>query len=77
MTYPNCPPITDPILEPICRPVVPYGTPIRQAIASGDTAQMQQQAAIAQAWLASNPGHPSAGEVSAALAELDAALHSV
>ena len=77
MTFPNCPPITDPILEPICRPVVPYGTPIRQAIASRDTAQMQQAAASAQAWLASNPGHESAGDVSAALAELDAALRSV
>lgn len=77
MTFPNCPPITDPILEPICRPVVPYGTPIRQAIASGDTAQMQQQAASTHAWLASNPDHPSAGDVAAALAELDSALKRV
>lgn len=77
MTFPNCPPITDPLLEPICRPVVPYGTPIRQAAASGDTAQMQEQSAAARGWLASNPEHPSAADVSAALAELDAALNGV
>lgn len=77
MTDPDCPPITDPILGPICGPMMPYGTPIRQAIASGDTAQMQQQAASAHTWLAANPDHPSAGDVSAALAELDAALQSV
>ncbi len=73
----DCPPITDPVLGPICGPMIPYGTPIRQAIASGDTAQMQQQSASAHAWLASNPAHPSAGDVSAALAELDAALGGV
>jgi hypothetical protein len=77
MTFPYCPPVTDPILEPICRPVVPYGTPVRQAIASGDTTQMQQQAASTQEWLAANPDHPSAGDVSAALAELNAALKRV
>jgi hypothetical protein len=77
MSDPLCPPITDPVLGPICGPMIPYGTPIRQAIASGDTAQMQQQAASAQAWLASNPDHPSAGDVSAALSELSASLKAV
>lgn len=73
----TCPPILDPVLGPICGPMIPYGTPIRQAIASGDTVQMQQQAQSARAWLASNPGHASAGDVSAALAELDVALRAV
>ena len=77
MSEPYCPPITDPILGPICGPMIPYGTPIRDAIASGDTARMQQQAVSAQAWLASNPDHASAADVSAALAELDAALKAV
>jgi hypothetical protein len=74
---PHCPPILDPILGPICGPMVPYGTPIRQAAASGDTVQMQQQAQTARTWLAANPGHPSTADVSAALAELDAALRGV
>ncbi|MBW3569589.1 MAG: DUF1843 domain-containing protein [Gemmatimonadetes bacterium] len=73
----DCPVILDPVLGPICGPMVPYGTPIREAAASGDTARMQQQAASARTWLASNPGHPSAGDVSAALAELDAAIKGV
>lgn len=74
---PYCPPILDPVLGPICGPTVPYGTPIREAAASGDTARMQQQAQSARAWLAANPGHASTADVTAALAELDLALRAV
>ena len=77
MSDPNCPPILDPVLGPICGPMIPYGTPIREAAASGDTARMQQQASSAREWLASNPGHPSAPDVSTALAELNAAMRAV
>lgn len=76
-TDPDCPVILDPILGPICGPMIPYGTPIRQAAASGDTVQMRQQAASARAWLAANPGHASSGDVSAALAELEIAIRQV
>ena len=65
------------LLEPICGPIVPYGTPIRQGIASGDAAQMRQQADSARSWLAANPGHPSTGDVTAALAEVEMALQGI
>ena len=57
--------------------MIPYGTPIRQAVASGDTVQMRQQADSARAWLSANPGHASTADVTAALAELEIALRGV
>jgi hypothetical protein len=77
MSDPDCPVILDPVLGPICGPMIPYGTPIRQAAASGDTVQMRERAQSARAWLNANPGHPSTADVSAALAELDVALRQV
>jgi hypothetical protein len=50
--------------------VPPYGAPIRQAIASGDTTQMRQVGDNARQWLKDNPGHERQGEVHAALREL-------
>ena len=52
----------------------PYGPPIREAIASGDTTQMQIQSDRAHHWLAANPGDPGAEDVKLALAELESAL---
>lgn len=57
--------------------IKPYGPPIREAVASGDTTQMQIQADNAYRWLAANPGDPNAEDVRLALAELDAALKSI
>lgn len=54
--------------------IKPYGPPIRDAIASGDTTRMRQQGENARRWLEQNPGHESQGEVHAALRELDEAL---
>ena len=54
--------------------VPPYGAPIRQAIASGDTTQMRQIGDRARQWLKDNPGHERQGEVHAALRELDEKL---
>lgn len=55
-------------------PIRPYGTPIREAIASGDKTRMRKQKEDARQWLDKNPGHESQGEVHAALRELDDAL---
>lgn len=60
--------------EPISGPLPPYGPPIREAVASGDTVQMQVQADNARSWLAANPGNANAEDVRAALSELDVAL---
>ncbi|HVH13592.1 MAG TPA: DUF1843 domain-containing protein [Longimicrobium sp.] len=57
-------------------PIRPYGPPIMEAIASGDTSRMRQQGENARRWLAENPGHESHGEVQAALRKLDEALRS-
>jgi hypothetical protein len=54
--------------------IKPYGTPIREAIASGDTSRMRQQGESARRWLEQNPGHEHQGEVHAALRELEEAL---
>lgn len=51
--------------------IPPYGAPIRQALASGDTARINQVRLAAQDWLKNNPGHERQGEVHAALRELD------
>lgn len=55
-------------------PIRPYGPPIYDAIASGDTARMRQQGENARKWLEQNPGHESQGEVHEALRKLDEAL---
>jgi hypothetical protein len=55
----------------------PYGTPIRDSIASGDATQMQLQYDSAQRWLAANPGDPAAEDVKIALAELESALRTL
>lgn len=55
-------------------PIIPYGAPIRQAMASGDTTQMRQVGESARQWLKDNPGHEKQGEVHAALRELDEKL---
>jgi len=55
-------------------PIRPYGPPIREAIASGDTTRMREAGENARRWLQQNPGHESQGEVHAALRELDEAL---
>lgn len=65
------------ILGPILCPMMPYGTAVRGATASGDTTQMQIEAASARQWLDANPGHPAADDVRAALTELEAALARV
>ncbi|HYW10984.1 MAG TPA: DUF1843 domain-containing protein [Longimicrobium sp.] len=57
-------------------PIRPYGPPIMEAIASGDTTRMRQQGENARQWLKVNPGHESHGEVQAALRKLDEALGS-
>jgi hypothetical protein len=54
--------------------IKPYGVPIREAIASGDTTRMRQQGDNARRWLDQNPGHEHHGEVHAALRELSDAL---
>ena len=69
--------MTDPIRDIVDRvigPTYPYGVAIREAIATGDTVQMQSAAADANRWLAENPGHPATEDVRAALVELEAAM---
>lgn len=65
------------ILQPICGPVTPYGTPIRQASAISATAGLARKALDARSWLAAHRGHPAAGDVTVALAELETALAAV
>ncbi|HEX8395228.1 MAG TPA: DUF1843 domain-containing protein [Longimicrobium sp.] len=60
--------------DPIIGPIKPYGPPIRDAVASGDTARMRRVGDNARLWLQQNPDHKDAGEVRAALADLDGAL---
>ena len=55
-------------------PILPYGAPIREAIASGDQARMRKAAENARHWLEQNPGHEKQGDVHAALRELEEAL---
>jgi hypothetical protein len=55
----------------------PYGTPIREAIASGDTTQMQLQYDSARRWLSANSGDPAAEDVKIALVELESALKAI
>jgi hypothetical protein len=55
-------------------PVPPYGTAIREAIASRDTTRIRQVGESARQWLKDNPGHAKQGEVHAALRELDDAV---
>jgi len=62
--------------DPVVGPIKPYGPPIRDAVASGDTAQMQRVGDNARRWLAENAQHRDVAEVRSALAELDAALGS-
>jgi len=57
--------------------IKPYGSPIREAIASGDTVRMQLQGDSARRWLDANAGDPAADDVRVALAELDAALRAI
>lgn len=66
-------PIRD-IIDCVIGPTYPYGVAIREAVATGDTVQMQAAADNAYRWLAENPGHAAADDVRAALGELDAAL---
>jgi hypothetical protein len=54
----------------------PYGPPIYDAIASGDTTKMRQVRESARKWLEANPGDEGQGEVHAALRKLDEALGS-
>ncbi|HEX6041144.1 DUF1843 domain-containing protein [Longimicrobium sp.] len=51
--------------------VMPYGVAIREAVASGDNARIQQVSQQARQWLQDNPGHASFGEVQAALREVE------
>ncbi|MBB4636187.1 DUF1843 domain-containing protein [Longimicrobium terrae] len=60
--------------EPIIGPIKPYGPPIRDAVASGDTGRMRRVSDNAHRWLEEYPHHKDAGEVRAALADLDSAL---
>lgn len=60
--------------DPTTGPIRPYGPPIRDAIASGDTTRMRQVGESARKWLQDNPGDANQGEVHAALRELDEAL---
>ena len=55
-------------------PIRPYGPPIRDAIASGDTSRMRQQGENARRWLEQNPSDANADEVRSALRQLDEAL---
>lgn len=60
--------------DPATGDVKPYGTPIRESIASGDVTQMQLQHDSATRWLSANEGDPAAEDVRIALAELESAL---
>lgn len=55
-------------------PIPPYGVPIREALASGDTGRIRQIAEAARRWLEDNPGHERQGEVHQALREVDERL---
>jgi hypothetical protein len=55
-------------------PVPPYGTAIREAMASRDTTRMRQVRESARQWLKENPGHSDFGHAQKALRELDDAL---
>jgi hypothetical protein len=57
--------------------IKPYGPPIREAIASGDTTRMQLQYDSATRWLAANSGDPAAEDVKIALVELESALKAI
>lgn len=61
-------------MEPSTGDVKPYGTPIRESIASGDVTRMQLQYDSATRWLSANAGDPAAEDVRIALAELESAL---
>jgi hypothetical protein len=52
-------------------PIPPYGVAIREAMTSGQASRISAVAQQAMRWLSENPAHPSAGEVQAALRELD------
>lgn len=52
---------------------MPYGSAIREAVASGDKNRIRQAAEQGMRWLAANPGHENHGDVQAALRELDEA----
>ncbi len=60
--------------DPSTGDVKPYGTPIRESIASGDVTQMQLQYDSATRWLSANQGDPAAEDVRIALVELESAL---
>jgi hypothetical protein len=51
--------------------IPPYGVPIREALASGDSGRIRQVSDAARQWLKDNPGHELQGEVHAALREVD------
>lgn len=63
--------------DPETGPVKPYGPPIRDAIASGDEAEMRAAFDNGNRWLAANGGDPAAGDVRLALTELDNALRGL
>jgi hypothetical protein len=65
------------VTDPDTGPVKPYGPPIRDAIASGDEAEMRAAFDNGTRWLAANGGDPAAGDVKLALTELDVALRSL
>ncbi len=65
------------ITDPVTGPVKPYGPPIRDAIASGDTVQMRGAYDNGTRWLAANSGDPAAEDVKHALAELEGALRGL
>lgn len=58
----------------ISGPLPPYGPPIRDAVASGDTTRMRFEAENAHRWLAANPDDARVAEVQQALADLERAL---
>ncbi|HYW10986.1 MAG TPA: hypothetical protein VE871_03490, partial [Longimicrobium sp.] len=61
-------------IEPTTGDMKPYGTPIRESIASGDATQMRLQYDSGTRWLSANQGDPAAEDVRIALAELQSAL---
>jgi Domain of unknown function (DUF1843) len=52
-------------------PIPPYGVAIREAAASGDASRLTEATAQGRRWLSENAGHPSFGEVQAALREVE------